>query len=182
VTSATQLSVAIVVDATAAPGPRDVTVTNPDGRSATRAAAFTISAPPPRLSLAYLGMLRDKVSRSNTTLAPDGVADAVMQMTLLPGSNTRTLTRLDLRRNGTTSIWDTDPGTFYWMLGVSAALDGALLNSATGGVQTVVGEGGVLYVFAADPSSSAFVSGAVFVLTAQFADGTSASASVTIGP
>jgi subtilisin family serine protease len=181
VTSATQLSVAIVIPATAAFGPRDVTVTNPDGRTATRAAAFTVTTAPPRLSLAYVG-LQDRVSRSNSVLASDGLPDGAFQMTLLPGSNTRTLTRLDLRRSGTANLWDTNPATAAWIVGASTTLDGTLLNSSTGALETVLPDGGTLHIFAADPSPSAFVSGAVFVLTALFADGTSASASVTIGP
>jgi hypothetical protein len=92
------------------------------------------------------------------------------------------VTRLDLRRSGTTNLWDTNPATAAWILGVSASLDGALLNASTGALATPVADGGSVYVFASDPSPSAFIGGAVFVLTAQFADGTSASASVTIQP
>ena len=181
VTSATQMSVAVVIAATAALGPRDVTVTNSDGRSATRAGAFTVTSAPPRLSLAYLGTLRDRVSRSNTTLAGDNLLDGTFQMTLQPGSNPRTVTRLDLRRSGTINLWDTNPSTAAWIVGVSASLDGALLNASTGAIQIALADGGSVYVFASDPGS-AFVGGAIFVLTAQFADGTSASASVTIQP
>jgi subtilisin len=182
VTSSTQLSTAIVVASTATPGLRGVTVTNPDGRSATRADSFTVTPPPPRLTLAYLGLLRDKVSRSNTTLAPDTRLDGALQLTLEPGSNARTVTRLDLRRFGTTSAWDTDPATNLWALGASAGLDAALLNASTGTLNTAVVDGGSLYLFAADPNPSAFTAGAIFVLTAQFADGSSASATATIGP
>jgi len=122
------------------------------------------------------------VSRSSTTLAPDSLPDGVFQLTLEPGSHARTLTRLELR-SGTTSAWDTDPATIYWALGASTGLDGALLNASTGGaLNTTVADGGSLYLFAADPNPPAFAAGAVFVLTARFADGTSASASATIGP
>ena len=55
------------------------------------------------------------------------------------GSNARTLTRLDLRRSGTTSAWDTDPATIYWALGASAEAqerkEGLPLESAAAGVQ-----------------------------------------------
>ena len=159
-----------------------MTVTNLDGRTATRNAAFTVSAAPPRLTLTYVGMLRDRVSRSNTILGPDGALDGAFQLALEPGSNSRTVTRLDLRRSGTTNLWDTNPGTAAWIIGVSASLDSVLLNSSTGAIETALADGSSLSIFAANPSPSAFVGGAVFVLTVQFADGTSASASVTIQP
>src|SRR5205085_1182395 len=47
--SATQLTASITIGATAATGPRDVTVTNPAGQKATLASAFTVvtGGPPP---------------------------------------------------------------------------------------------------------------------------------------
>jgi hypothetical protein len=42
-------------------GPRDVTVTNPNGQSGVRPGGFTIAPPPATISLAFLGKLRDKV-------------------------------------------------------------------------------------------------------------------------
>ena len=55
--SPTQLSVALAIDATAAGGPRDVTVTNPGGQSGTRRGGFTVQPLPPTLGLAFLGNL-----------------------------------------------------------------------------------------------------------------------------
>src|SRR5947208_13872615 len=61
VVSATQLTVALTIGSTATQGPRDVVVTNPNGQTATRTGGFTVAPPPPTVSLAYLGKLRDKV-------------------------------------------------------------------------------------------------------------------------
>src|SRR5206468_3620933 len=72
-----------------------------------------------------------------------------------------------------------DPATANWALGASAGLDGALLNSGTGTVSFGVADGGAFFVFAADPSS-VFTSGVSFTLIANFADGTSASASASV--
>src|SRR4029450_6192943 len=74
---------------------------------------------------------------------------------------------------------DTDGATAHWALGAAASLDGALLNAGNGAVSFGVADGGVFYVFAADPNS-VFTSGASFTLTANFADGTTASATVTL--
>src|SRR5207247_10163071 len=82
-------------------------------------------------------------------------------------------------RAGGGGVWDTDPATANWALGASAGLDGALLNSGTGTVSFGVADGGAFFVFAADPSS-VFTSGVSFTLIANFADGTSASASASV--
>src|SRR5439155_376032 len=47
VVSSTQLSVALAIGATAAMGPRDVTVSNPDGQSVVLTSGFTVTPPPP---------------------------------------------------------------------------------------------------------------------------------------
>src|SRR6059036_1401981 len=179
VVSSTQLSVALAIAATANPGPRDVTVTNPGGQTVTRAGGFTVLPPPPALSLAFLGKLRDKVGQGNTAFSVDGALDGSFRVTLQAGSGARTVTRLELSRAGGGGVWDTDPATANWALGASAGLDGALLNSGTGTVSFGVADGGAFFVFAADPSS-VFTSGASFTLTANFADGASASASASV--
>src|SRR5204862_7548753 len=91
----------------------------------------------------------------------------------------RARTGRGLGRGGGGGVWDTDPATAHWALGAAGGLDGALLNSGTGTVSFGVADGGAFFVFAADPSS-VFTSGVSFTLIANFADGTSASATVTV--
>src|SRR2546427_11037055 len=81
VVSSTQLSVALAIAATANPGPRDVTVTNPVGQTVTRAGGFTVLPPPPALSLAFLWKLRDKVGQGNSAFSADGVLDGCFRVT-----------------------------------------------------------------------------------------------------
>src|SRR5437867_3707476 len=173
VVSSTQLSVALAIAATANPGPRDVTVTNPGGQTATRVGGFTVLPLPPTLGLAFLGKLRDKVGRGNTAFSVDGALDGSFRVTVQAGRGARTVTRLELRTSG--GVWDTDPATAHWALGAAGSLDGGLLNAGTGTVSFGVADGGTFFVFAADPTS-VFTSGASFTLTANFADGTSATA------
>src|SRR6266849_4830820 len=177
VVSSTQLSVAIAIGAAAALGPRDVTVTNPDGQAAIRTGGFTVALPPPTLSLAFLGKLRDKVGQGNTAFSPDGALDGSFQVTVGAGSGARTVTRLELRASS--GVWDTDGATANWALGAAASLDGALLNGSNGAVNFAVADSSVFVLFAADPSA-AFTSGTSFTLTANFADGTTASATATV--
>src|SRR5216117_3380517 len=179
VVSSTQLSVALVIGATAAMGVRDVTVANPDGQSVVLTGGFAVTPPPPTLVLAFLGKLRDKVGQGNTAFSADGAFDGSFRVTVQAGSGARTVTRLELSRAGGGGVWDTDPATANWALGASAGLDGALLNSGTGTVSFGVADGGAFFVFAADPSS-VFTSGVSFTLIANFADGTSASASASV--
>ena len=56
--------------------------------------------PPPTLSLAFQGKLRDKVGASPTAFSPDGALDGTFRVTVEAGSGPRTVTRLELRRNG----------------------------------------------------------------------------------
>ena len=62
---------------------------------------------------------------------------------------------------------------------MSNALGGALVNSGSPAVNVAVTEGGSFHLYAADTSSPLFA-GASFTLTAQFADGSSATTSVVI--
>src|SRR6059058_6143297 len=180
VVSSTQLSVALAIAATANPGPRDVTVTNPGGQTATRVGGFTVLPLPPTLGLAFLGKLRDKVGRGNTAFSVDGALDGSFRVTVQAGSGARTVTRLELRRAGGGGVWDTDPTTANWALGSAGSLDGALLNSGTGTVSFGVADGGAFLVFASDLNPTVFGSGASFTLTANFGDGTSAGATVSV--
>src|SRR5213080_4723242 len=178
VVSSTQLSVALAIEATAAMGPRDVTVSNPDGQSVVLTGGFTVTPPPPTLSLAFLGKLRDRVGQSNSAFSADGALDGTFRVTVQAGSFARTVTRLELRTGG--GVWDTDLATAHWALGASTSLDGALLNAGNGTVSFGVADGGAFFVFASAVNPTAFSSGASFTLTANFADGTSASATVSV--
>src|SRR6185436_20720496 len=182
VTSATQLSVSISIGATATMGPRDVTVTNPDGQVAIKQGGLTVAPPAPTLALAFMGKLRDKVGANPTTYSADGALDGTFRLTVQAGGGARTLTRLELRRNGGGGTWDTDAATSFWALGVAATLDGALVNAGNGAVSTAITDRGSVYVFAGDPNPPAFTSGSGFTVTANFADGTSATATVTLPP
>src|SRR5262245_50991206 len=106
VVSSTQLTVPVTIGATATVGARDVTVTNPSGQSGTRSGGFTVMPPPPTLSLAYLGKLRDKVGGTGSALSPDGSMDGTFRVTLGVGSGPRTITRLELRRSDGNGIYD----------------------------------------------------------------------------
>src|SRR5438046_6568638 len=160
-------------------GPRDVTVANPDGQSVVLTGGFTVTPPPPTLGLAFLGKLRDKVGQGNGAFIADGALDGSFRVTVQAGSGARTVTRLELSRAGGGGVWDTDPATAHWALGAAAGLDGALPNLGSGPVSFCVADGGAFFVFAADPSS-VFTSGVSFTLIANFADGTSASASASV--
>src|SRR5262249_30678938 len=67
-------------------------------------------------------------------------------------------------------------------LGVSAALDSALLNAGNGAVTAAIADGGAVYLFAGDSTPPVFTGGSGFTVTANFADGTSATAAVTLPP
>src|SRR5437879_3193025 len=82
VVSSTQLSVALAIATTAALGPRDVTVSNPDGQSAVSPGGFTVGLSAPTISVAFLGKLRDKVGQGNSALGADGALDGTFQVTL----------------------------------------------------------------------------------------------------
>jgi len=180
VVSPIQLSVALAIAPTAALGPRDVTVTNPGGQSATRAGGFTVLTPPATISLAFLGKLRDKVGQGSAAFSADGALDGTFRVTVQPGSGARTVTQLELRHPASGGTWDTDSATPPWALGAATSLDGALLNAGNGSVSFGVADGTAFFVFASDFSPTPFSSGASFTITANFADGTTASAAITL--
>src|SRR5262249_33742552 len=122
----------------------------------------------------------DKVGANGSAPSPDGAVDGTFQVTLGVGSGARTVTRLELRRSDGNGIYDTDPATTFWALGVATSLDGALLNTGGGAVNFPVAEGSGFYVFASDAGSGLFSSGVSFTLTARFSDGTTSSATVTL--
>src|SRR5205823_7990155 len=167
------LSVALVIGATAAMGARDVTVTNPDGQPVVLTGGFAVAPPPPTLGMAFLVKLRDKVGQGNTAFSADSAFDGSFRVTVQAGSGARTVTCLVLRRSPGATLFPYT--TLFRSLGAAGSLDGGLLNSGTGTVSFGVADGGTFFVFAADPTS-VFTSGASFTLTANFADGTSATA------
>src|SRR5438046_1223393 len=95
VVSSTQLSVALAIAATANPGPRDVTVTNPGGQTATRVGGFTVLPLPPTLGLAFLGELKSVVERGNTAFSVGGAREGSCRAADRAGSGARTVTRLE---------------------------------------------------------------------------------------
>src|SRR5439155_12995852 len=98
-----------------------------------RLGGFTVALPPPTLSVAFLGTLRDKVGQGNSVFSADGALDGTFQVTIGAGSGARTVTRLELRQTASGGgVWDTDPATANWALGATASLDAALLNAGTG--------------------------------------------------
>jgi len=112
-------------------------------------------------------------------LAPDGKLDGVFTVTLNVGSGNRTVTRLHLT-NSPGGIWNTQAPDGFWSLGVANGLDTALLNGANDSVNFSITEGSSFKVFAADYQNLLFLNGTVFTLAATFADGSTATANVTI--
>jgi hypothetical protein len=180
VVSATQISAALGIATGATIGPRDVTVTNPDGQSAVRPGGFAVQPPPPSLGLSFVGKARDKVGPSSSAFAPDGQLDGTFQVTVQAGSGARTVTNLVLRRSGSIDTWDSSSATGPWALGAAYSLDGALLNAANGTVNFAVVDGGAFDVFASDYNPSPFASGQSFSVTASFADGSVVTVTTTI--
>jgi len=157
-----------------------ISVNFADGTSATASASINSTPAVPTLSLGFDGMVRDRVGQSEFALSADGQLDGVFTVTLNPGSGSRTISRLQLNRAGAIGIWDTQGGDGFWSLGAASGLDTALLNATDDSVNLALTEGGSFKVFAADYLSQMFVSGSGFTLTANFSDGSIASANVTI--
>ena len=149
--------------------------------------ATTIPSPPPppppppaaTLSMTYDGKLRDRVGPGET-LSSDGAMDGTMTVTVQPGSGNRTVTKLELRLSSG-GIWDTASGTIYWVLGAAGSLDGPLYNSSNSAVNFAVTDGTSFKLFAGDIVGGTYLpAGATATLTANFADGTTATVSVVI--
>jgi len=177
--SSTRLTATFTIDGAASTGPRDVTVTNPNGSGGSLANGFSVNLPV-TLTLTYNGKLRDRVGGGDTALGGDGQADATMTL-MLSGAGGRTVTAL-LLQNGIGGTWDTSAPNAAWVLGVAASLDATLLNSAgTMAVNTFVPDGGSLALFASDYNGGqGFAIGRTLTLTVTFSDGTSAQATTTV--
>ena len=91
--------------------------------------------------------------------APDGALDGTFRVTVEAGSGARTVTQLELWRLVGSSRWDTIPSTFQWVVAAAGGLDSPLHNAANGSVSFATGEGQSFYLFAPDPSPSAFTAG-----------------------
>jgi hypothetical protein len=159
-----------------------LTVWFADGSIAT--ATKTLSAaPPPTLSLSYRGKARDRVGKGNTAIAPDGNSDAAFAVNVQPGSGSRTILQMELRRtSGGDGVWDTASSTNWWALGAAGTLDGQLYNNSAAAVNFDVGDGDTFYIFGGDLDPSLFVGGTTFQLTVWFADLSTATASVVMTP
>ena len=133
----------------------------------------------PRVTLAYAGMLRDRVGGGNTMLRTDGGMDGTLTMTV-SGSAGRTLARLHLQSSAP-GTWDTSSGTGWWVLGVARGLDEPLLNQAGSmAIALALEEGESLTLFAADYQSKQFLSGRTLSVRATFSDGVTATASTKV--
>jgi hypothetical protein len=153
-----------------------VTANFSDGTSAS---ASTVIGVKPTLSLAFDGQIRDRVGQAEFAAFSDGLLDGVFTVSLNAGSGNRTLTRLFLT-NVPGGIWDTQPSDTFWTLGVAAGFDTALLNGADDSITLPLPDGASFKVFAADYHNAMYLHGVVFTLTANFSDGSSATASAII--
>src|SRR3989441_9920672 len=146
VVSSTQLSVALAIAATANPGPRDVTVTNPGGQTVTRAGGVTVLPPPPAISLAFLGKLRDKEGQGNGAFSADGALDGSFRVTVQGGGWPRTVTRLELQIGS--GAWREKAEISEVAVAFKKKRDGALLNAGTGTVSCGVADGRACFAVA----------------------------------
>ena len=184
VSSATQLLATLTIAVDAAVGPRDVTVTNPGGGTATLTGGFTVTAPgvppppPPGMTLVWNGKIRDRVAPAEGAPTPDGQLDGTLTATV--SGPARTVKQLVLVASGGGSgQWNTIPGDGYWILGVATGLDTTPLNATNGSVNFGVVDGSTFAVFGTDWYASKFVAGTTLTLTATFTDDTVATASTT---
>ena len=112
-------------------------------------------------------------------MSEDGAGDGSFTVQLAGGSGGRTITRIQLVRNGG-GVWDTVPGNGLWVAGIAPSLDELpLRNQSNGSINYQVVDGGRFVIFAAD--AGGLFGGANFVLTLGFADGTESRGTVTIG-
>ncbi len=179
VSSDTEIVATLSIPMSATLGPRTVTVTNPDSSSATRVGAFTVTLPPPHMTLVWNGKIRDRVGPSEGAPAPDGALDGTLTATMTGGA--RTVRQLVLvASGGGTGQWNTVPNDGYWILGAAAGWDTATLNATNGSVNFAVADGGSFAVFATDWYNGKFVAGTTLRLTATFTDDTVATASAVV--
>src|SRR5439155_295347 len=125
VESPTQLTARLTIASGAALGTRNVTVTNPSGVNGRLIGGFTVmttAAPagPATLTLAYNGLLRDRVGQGSTQLGADTFLDGVWTVTL-GATGGRQVTRLRIisaNSSGTrVGAWDTVPAPDVYVMG-----------------------------------------------------------------
>jgi len=139
----------------------------------------TTPATPATLTLAYKGMLRDRVGQGTAALAPDGAMDGTFTV-LLHGAGGRTVTGLRLNSSAP-GAWDTSSSSAYWVLAVAPTLDAAPINApGTMAVNFQVPDGGSFVIFGSDRFGTEFLPGRTITLAATFADGSTASAVTTV--
>ena len=141
---------------------------------------FVIGIATPMVTLNFDGKIRDRVSQREFGLVPDGQQDGVFTLAFVAGSTNRTVSRIQMNRAGNVGVWNTVPGDGFWSLGAATILDGLLLNSADDTVNFAVADGSAVKLFAADFQGQMFIPGSTFTVTINFADGTSAAATVTL--
>ena len=153
-----------------------------DGTTAVATTTVTAGSPSPSgvtLGLVYNGKARDRVGQGDAALTPDGALDGVLTATLTGGARSIVALRLDSTGPGS---WDTVGPNIYWFLGVARSVGEALLNNpSTMGVNFMVPDGGSFVLFAADYNDIEFVPGTTLTLRAMFSDGSTATATTTVG-
>ena len=135
---------------------------------------------PPSIALSFNGQIRDRVGGGETALNADGAMDGTFTVTLSASSGNRTVSRLDLARSDLGN-WDTQPNNGFWVLGAAGSLDAALFNAANGTVNFPLTAGSSFNIFASNYQEAMFVAGSSFTLTVSFADGSTATATASIG-
>lgn len=175
--TAQQITTTILAADVLVAGQHAVTVTNP-GSAPSNALTFNVTLGQAAISLAFNGMVRDRVGQGTTALAADGAFDGVFTVTLnATGGRTITAMRLDSDAPGT---WNTDGGPFF-VLGVADSFDLPLRNDAvTMAVNFVVADGGTFVLFAADLGDAEFLIGRTLTARATFSDGSFALGSLII--
>jgi hypothetical protein len=131
------------------------------------------------IALSFDGKVADRVGQSELAQNSDGQFDGVFTVTLNTGSGNRTVTRLHLT-NSVGGIWNTVAGDGFWTLGAASGLSTALLNATNDSVNFAVTDGGSFRIFASDFQNIEYVNGTMFTLTANFLDGSTATANVTL--
>jgi N-acetylneuraminic acid mutarotase len=134
----------------------------------------------PSISLRFDGVLRDRVGQGEFAQNADGQLDGVFNVSLNPGSGTRTITKLHLT-NTPGGAWNTQGGDGFWTLGVATGFDAGLLNAANDAVNFLVPQGDSFKIFASDFQNLEYAKGTTFTLTVTFSDGTTATAAALIG-
>jgi hypothetical protein len=131
------------------------------------------------IALAFDGKLRDRVGQNNLSRLPDGQSDGTFTVTLNGGSGNRAVTELTLS-NSAGGVWNTTAADYFWTLGAAPALDAPLVNGSDDAVSIALTEGSSFKIFASDYQNQEFLPGTTFTLTVNFADGSTASANVTL--